>query len=93
MIARMTYGLVCSHSHTAWVLSTSDVPDEEQIRDTPPCLRDTVSIPGLGWAKFLISVDVPTVSFAHCHIGAFRRTRVALALSHDFRPLLPPWLL
>ena len=88
----MTYGPVCSHSHTAWVLSTSDVPDEEQIRDTPPCLRDTVSIPGLGWAKFLISVDVPTVSFAHCHIGEAPRTSVALAPSPDFCPL-PPWLL
>ena len=51
------------HGHSFWLLGTSEYPYTEN-----PQLRDTVSVPAMGWARIRFVSDNPGVWFLHCHI-------------------------
>ena len=56
------------HSHTFWILATSDYPEAESLYAGQYLYRDTVSVPALGWAKIRFLADNPGAWFFHCHI-------------------------
>ena len=57
------------HGHTLWVLSTSERPAESAARSAAGTVtrRDTVSVPGQGWAKVAFIAENPGIWAAHCH--------------------------
>ncbi|GAV50885.1 hypothetical protein ZYGR_0AD00680 [Zygosaccharomyces rouxii] len=68
------------HGHKFWVLAIGDSgyfqdeyydtnDDEQAMNFDNPIFRDTVNIPGFGWAVIRFVVDNPGVWPFHCHIG------------------------
>ena len=57
------------HGHTVWVISTSKHPVESSARAEARTVlrRDTVSVPGKGWAKLAFVADNPGIWEMHCH--------------------------
>ena len=51
-----------THGHNFWVIATS------QYTPKTPIMRDTISVPGQGWAKIRFISDNPGVWLLHCHI-------------------------
>mgnify|MGYP000234544184 CR=1 FL=1 len=58
------------HGHIVWVISTSEHPEESSERAAAYTVarRDTVSVPGSGWAKVAFVADNPGIWAVHCHI-------------------------
>lgn len=65
------------HGHKFWVLAIGDsgyfqddyYDNDEVMNFDNPIFRDTVNIPGFGWAVIRFVVDNPGVWPFHCHIG------------------------
>jgi len=60
------------HGHVFWILGTGDgdyVPGASQFNTVNPPRRDTLTIPGYGWAGIRFVADNPGLWAFHCHIG------------------------
>jgi FtsP/CotA-like multicopper oxidase with cupredoxin domain len=58
------------HGHTVWVLATSERPGGEAARIAAGSAmrRDTVSVPGFGWAKVAFIAENPGIWRVHSHV-------------------------
>jgi FtsP/CotA-like multicopper oxidase with cupredoxin domain len=58
------------HGHTVWVLATSERPSGEAARAAAGTAmrRDTVSVPGFGWAKLAFVAENPGIWRVHSHV-------------------------
>ncbi|CAF1393192.1 unnamed protein product [Adineta steineri] len=68
------------HGHNFWIVSTSDYPEAEFLYADDYTQRDTVSVPGGGWAKIRFVADNPGAWFMHCHIEFHMAIGLAVAL-------------
>ncbi|CAF2597983.1 unnamed protein product [Rotaria sp. Silwood2] len=56
------------HGYEFWVISTSENPQAEELYRGAYLQRDTVSVPGSGWAKIRLLANNPGAWLFHCHI-------------------------
>ena len=56
------------HGQPFWLIATSDYPAAEFQYEGAWLMRDTMSIPAMGWVKLRFIADNPGVWMLHCHI-------------------------
>ena len=80
------------HGNAFWVLSTSDYLGAEFAYAGAWLMRDTVSVPALGWVRIRFQANNPGVWMLHCHIDWHMAAGLAVVLQVALQRLTPSFM-